>query len=80
MIKETVELVVVNDVYTYTGSSISFANIGKSEAGRATVLTLPKKAVEMIVDAFLAKNPTHGLKEEHIVGEEKKTTSTRKGK
>ena len=72
MIKETVELTVTNDLYTYTGSSISFANIGKSEVGRATVLTMPKKAVEMIVDAFLAHNPGYGIKEEVIEGSDKK--------
>ena len=69
MIKETVELTVTGDLYNFVANSISFVNISKNEVGKATHMTMPKKAVEMIVDAFLAQNPGYGLKEE-IIGAE----------
>lgn len=84
MIKETVELTVTGDLYNFVANSISFVNISKNEVGKATHLTMPKKAVEMIVDSFLAQNPGYGLKEEIIdpeTGSGTETTkNTKKGK
>jgi hypothetical protein len=82
MIKETVELAVTGDLYNFVANSISFVNISKNEVGKATHMTMPKKAVEMIVDAFLAQNPGYGMKEEIIetgIGTENET-KTKKGK